>query len=66
MQLLLLKSRKKRRKKSFILFFLFIYFQTFTGHASEVFRLIPLKNVEETQNCYFVSAAVGDRVINAW
>lgn len=40
--------------------------KTFMGHASEVIRLIPLKNDDKFENSYFLSAAVGDRVINAW
>ncbi|XP_035221166.1 WD repeat-containing protein 43-like [Stegodyphus dumicola] len=38
---------------------------TFSGHATEVFRLLPVNNEEEPSK-YFLSAAVGDRVISAW
>ncbi|XP_076442645.1 WD repeat-containing protein 43-like [Babylonia areolata] len=49
--------------------------QKFTGHSTEVFRLIPVllqssgtdDTEGETTVCsYFLSAAVNDRVINAW
>lgn len=38
----------------------------FLGHATEVFQLVPVLISGTLESCYFVSAAVGDRVINAW
>nr|XP_042899454.1 WD repeat-containing protein 43 isoform X2 [Parasteatoda tepidariorum] len=38
--------------------------KVFNGHGSEIFKLIPL--IAGNSCDYFVSAAVGDRVINAW
>lgn len=39
----------------------------FSGHGSEVFRLLPIKqSVENSTGQYFISAAVGDRTISAW
>ena len=49
-------------------------FQKFTGHSTEVFRLLPVlkpsvgdDGESDPYFCsYFLSAAVNDRVINAW
>ncbi|KAL8586304.1 hypothetical protein ACOMHN_058684 [Nucella lapillus] len=44
--------------------------QKFTGHATEVFRLLPVPSsgAEDGQSdgSYFVSAAANDKIINAW
>ncbi|XP_046371992.2 WD repeat-containing protein 43-like [Haliotis rufescens] len=47
--------------------------KSFTGHATEVFRLISVPLIGETppnpnsaEHSYFLSAARSDRVINAW
>ncbi|XP_060063671.1 WD repeat-containing protein 43-like [Ylistrum balloti] len=43
----------------------------FTGHATDVFRLIPVPfsmnlNGDSIDSLYFLSAAVNDRIVNAW
>ncbi|OWF41846.1 WD repeat-containing protein 43-like [Mizuhopecten yessoensis] len=43
----------------------------FTGHATEVFRLIPvpftlISNGDSVDSLYFLSGAVNDRIVNAW
>lgn len=39
----------------------------FSGHGSEVFRLLTIKQpLENSTGQYFISAAVGDRTISAW
>jgi len=43
-----------------------ILFQTFTGHATEVFQLVHIPVEESIEQSYFLSAARGDRLINAW
>lgn len=45
--------------------------QVFSGHASEVFRLLSVNVMADalddfSKTFYFLSAAVGDRMINAW
>ena len=49
-----------------------LYLQIYSGHASEVFSVLSVKgpshdDPSDTINgSYFVSAAVGERLINAW
>ncbi|XP_069117175.1 WD repeat-containing protein 43-like [Argopecten irradians] len=43
----------------------------FTGHSTEVFRLLPVPftmnfNGDSVDSLYFLSAAVNDRILNAW
>jgi hypothetical protein len=40
----------------------------FSGHASEVHLLkhVRLPDTDEVYNSYFLSSAVGDRLVNAW
>ncbi|KAI0215238.1 WD repeat-containing protein 43 [Lamellibrachia satsuma] len=48
--------------------------RTFTGHATEVFRMISVRHTLEeagdstaqVEGTYFLSAAINDRLINAW
>ncbi|RWS02222.1 WD repeat-containing protein 43-like protein [Dinothrombium tinctorium] len=42
--------------------------QKFTGHATEVWKLLAInsQDLELQKNGYFLSAALGDRVISAW
>ncbi|XP_076100373.1 WD repeat-containing protein 43-like [Mytilus galloprovincialis] len=44
--------------------------KTFTGHKTEIFRLLPLPlsadASDSPENMYFLSAAQNDRIINAW
>ena len=40
--------------------------QTFTGHATEVRRLLHIPVGDSIEHSYFLSAAVNDRVVNAW
>lgn len=45
--------------------------QKFTGHATEVFRLLPILSSptelpETPEGAYFLSAALNDRLVNVW
>ncbi|KAL8586305.1 hypothetical protein ACOMHN_058685 [Nucella lapillus] len=44
--------------------------QKFTGHATEVFRLLPVPSSGaeggQSDGSYFVSAAANDKIVNAW
>ncbi|KAG8185554.1 hypothetical protein JTE90_017559 [Oedothorax gibbosus] len=40
--------------------------KNFNGHATEIFRLLPLCIDNDSINHYCLSSAIGDRVINAW
>lgn len=43
--------------------------KNFTGHATEVFKLLTIPHIQNpgpSQSCYFLSAAVSDRIINLW
>jgi hypothetical protein len=46
--------------------------QKFTGHSTEVFKLLAVpqspvnSDNSQTQCSYFLSAAINDRVVNAW
>ncbi|CAL1265776.1 unnamed protein product [Larinioides sclopetarius] len=40
--------------------------KTFEGHSTEIRHLLLLCTRDKSQNEYFLSAALGDRVINAW
>ena len=48
----------------------YIPFQIFTGHATEVFKMLHIPTCKEDlvsiDNTYFISAAVNDRLVNAW
>ncbi|XP_054707901.1 WD repeat-containing protein 43-like [Uloborus diversus] len=41
-----------------------VVIKSFIGHATEVFRMLPVKS--EKSGNYFLSAAIDDRIINAW
>ncbi|KAL4237474.1 WD repeat-containing protein 43 [Mactra antiquata] len=42
--------------------------QTFTGHSYEVFKMlhVPSQSGSSIEKSYFLSAAVNDRIVNAW
>ncbi|KAH3852349.1 hypothetical protein DPMN_094855 [Dreissena polymorpha] len=42
--------------------------KTFTGHATEVFRMVHIPGGvnDNVENSYFLSAAMNDRLVNAW
>ncbi|WAR18507.1 WDR43-like protein [Mya arenaria] len=40
--------------------------KTFTGHATEVFRLLHVPVGESIEKSYFLSEAINDRLVNAW
>lgn len=45
--------------------------QKFTGHATEVFRLLPVLSSpselpDSPEGVYFLSAALNDRLVNVW
>ena len=58
-----------RDVRQYKLLLLFV-FQRFTGHATEVFRMLHIPSstddLASIENSYFLSAAANDRLVNAW